>query len=581
MPDADPADRASDPKTPTPTGDGAATPVTPRSGSAGPTAPRPAADPTAAAPSGGTPAAPPPAAAAPRSGAGTATATRPTALAPPASPAVKSGELWPGAHPLPPLWSERVWPVSTAPAPLATLVGAVVSGFLGATVLVADEAGIGLGLLALAAILTALATKPRVARPRQLLFGALAVGLFGTAAVRTAPWLLALCVLAGLVLAVLAVTAGRTWTGLTLGLLSPLSALSRTARWAARGVTPRLRGRRVPVGRALATGAASVVLLTVFGGLFAGADPVFADLLGGLVPELPPVLIVVRTVVFAVVTVGVLVAACLAHQRPDFDALAPTRGTGRPRLEWAVPLGALIALFACFVGVQFVVLADGERHVLRTAGLTYAEYARQGFWQLLAVTALTLLVVAVVVRVARRETRADRAVLRVLLGALCLLAVLVVASALRRMWLYEDAYGFTRLRLLVQAVEFWLGSVFVLVGLAGIRLRVRWLPRAVVATGALTMLALATVNPDAFIAERAVVRYTETGRIDLGYLAGLSSDAVPALDRLPEPQRACTLLFIDADLAWGEPWYAANLGRARARDVLRDRPAGSCSLPLY
>ena len=36
-------------------------------------------------------------------------------------------------------------------------------------------------------------------------------------------------------------------------------------------------------------------------------------------------------------------------------------------------------------------------------------------------------------------------------------------------------------------------------------------------------------------------RYAETGRIDLDYLRGLSADAVPALDRLPEPLRSCAL----------------------------------------
>ncbi|WP_425558252.1 DUF4153 domain-containing protein [Cryptosporangium japonicum] len=402
----------------------------------------------------------------------------------------------------------------------------------------------------------------------------LTAALFGVAAFRTAPWLIGLCVLAGLLTALLAVTGGRSWTGLLLGTFAPLGAFSRAARWTGRGATPHTKG--VNVGRGVVIGTVSVVLLVVFGALFAGADPVFAELLGGLVPEVPPALAIVRTFLFVVVAAGALIAACLAHQKPDFDAITPGPGTGRPRLEWAVPLGALNALFACFVGVQLVVLADGNQHVLRTAGLTYAEYARQGFWQLLAVTALTLLVVAVVVRVARRETAGDRIALRVLLGSLCLLAVLVVASALRRMWLYEDAYGFTRLRVLVQAVEFWLGGVFVLIAVAGIRLRGRWLPRAVIATGALTLLALAAVNPEAFIAERNVARYTETGRIDVASLADLSPDAVPALDRLPAPQRACALQLMRYQLTGDEAWYTANLGRSRARDVLREEPAGTC-----
>ncbi len=76
----------------------------------------------------------------------------------------------------------------------------------------------------------------------------------------------------------------------------------------------------------------------------------------------------------------------------------------------------MVLLFGGFVAVQATVLFGGARHVLETAGLTSAEYARQGFWQLLAVTVLTLLVIGVVVRFARRESVVDRTWLRVLLG---------------------------------------------------------------------------------------------------------------------------------------------------------------------
>ncbi|GAA3384423.1 DUF4173 domain-containing protein [Cryptosporangium minutisporangium] len=506
---------------------------------------------------------------------GGAAGSRTATMAPPApaTPPVPSGPT-----PLPPLWSARVWPLTKAGAPLGVLVGAAIAGLVGAVVLVTDTLGVGIGLLALVVLLAALATRPGAVRPRQAGFAAIAVALWGVASVRTAGWLIGLCLLAGLLAAVLAVTAGRTWTGLLVGALSPFGAVSRTARWAGRGVVPRLRGRRLPVGRIVAIGASSAVLLLVFGGLFAGADPVFADLVGGLVPEVDPARWIGRSVLFSVVAGLSLIAACLTHQAPDFDVLAPERGAGRPRAEWAIPLGALVALFACFVGVQLVVLAEGDRYVRTTAGLTYAEYARQGFWQLLAVTALTLLVVAVVVRLAGRESRADRMTLRVLLGALCLLATLVVASAIRRMWLYEDAYGFTRLRVLVQAAELWLGLVFVLVAVAGIRLRGSWLPRTVLATGALILLGLAALNPDAFIAERNTVRYAETGRIDVDYLSGLSADAAPALDRLPEPYRSCALYQWEYRLPADDEWYSASLGRSRAREILRERPPGVCRL---
>jgi len=221
------------------------------------------------------------------------------------------------------------------------------------------------------------------------------------------------------------------------------------------------------------------------------------------------------------------------------------------------------------------VLFGGDTHVLGAGGPTYAQYARGGFWQLLVVTALTLAVLAAAARYAPRELPADRVLVRVLLGALTALTLVIVASALFRMHTYEQAYGFTRLRVLVSGCEAWLGSVLLLVLAAGVRLRGRWLPEAAVATAVAALLGLAAANPDAFIAGHNVTRYAETGEIDLPYLSGLSADAVPALDRLPGRLRDCALTGIAAHLT-DDDWRAGNLGRAEARDVLRHRPPGDC-----
>lgn len=169
---------------------------------------------------------------------------------------------------------------------------------------------------------------------------------------------------------------------------------------------------------------------------------------------------------------GTLGASYLLAAPPEY-ANAVTLGTRRVarRLEWAMPVGLLAALFVVFVGVQVASMSGGDSYVLRTAGLTYAEYARRGFWQLLAVTMLTLAVVGWAVRRAARETVADRVWLRALLGALVVLTLVIVASALNRMWLYQEAYGWTVLRVLVLACELWLGAVYLLILVAGARLR--------------------------------------------------------------------------------------------------------------
>jgi hypothetical protein len=198
------------------------------------------------------------------------------------------------------------------------------------------------------------------------------------------------------------------------------------------------------------------------------------------------------------------------------------------------------------------------------------EYVHQGFAQLTLATVLTLAVVAAAARKAPRATARDRLLLRVALGALCLLTLVVVASALSRMSVYEEAYGFTQLRLLVSFFEGWLGLVVVLVLVAGIRMSGWWIPRAALLSGAAALLAMAALNPDAYVAERNLDRYESTGKIDWYYLSGLSADATPVLADLPADLRAC--LRVDATRT-GD-WLEWNLGRARAHEAAPGGLAG-------
>jgi hypothetical protein len=218
-------------------------------------------------------------------------------------------------------------------------------------------------------------------------------------------------------------------------------------------------------------------------------------------------------------------------------------------------------VFAAFLLAQAAAIFGGHGYVERTTGLTYADYVHQGFGQLTVATALILLVVWAAARKAPRESAADRLWMRASLGALCLQTLVVVASALHRMNLYQDAYGFTQLRLLVDVFEGWLGLLVLAVVAAGVALRADWLPRLALLSGAGALLALAAINPDAWIAEHNLDRYAATGRIDWAYLRSLSDDAVPVLAKLPPGERRCALA---SRRAATDGWLEWNLGRHRA-----------------
>jgi hypothetical protein len=485
-------------------------------------------------------------------------------------------------EPLPavaPPWLARLWTSEkdTAASP-AVLAAALSVGVLAALTLGPQVAGSAYFVAGVGVLAVGLGSAGRLTRP-QMWAVVVTVALLLVTALRSAPWLLVLCLLAAWVVGTLALVGGRTWTGLAVGAFAASVVPPRAARWVQRSFgrvrLPGLRSRRGWLVVAVTAG-----LVALFGVLFATADAAYAALLHGALPSVNVPDTVRRVVVLVAVAAAAILAAYLGHQPPTADALAPPSGRPVRRWEWAVPLAVLDLLFVSFVLVQLTVLFGGRGHVLTTQGLTYAQYARQGFWQLLVVTGLTLAVVAIAVRTAPRTTPSDLLLVRLLLGLLCLLALVVVASALHRMSLYEQEYGFTRLRLFVDTVELALGAIFVLLLAAGIRMTNTWLPRAVVAIGAVALLALAALNPDAYIADHNVTRYERTGRIDLAYLATLSADAVPALIRLPTELRACALVQLAPAIRdTTDPWYDFNLARIRARESLRTHRNTDCHSP--
>ncbi|MFK3982485.1 DUF4153 domain-containing protein [Micromonospora sp. NPDC050397] len=407
----------------------------------------------------------------------------------------------------------------------------------------------------------------------RVLWAAATVALVSVGTFRAAGWLFTLCLLAAAVTGCLTAFSGKSLPGIFFSVLLAPAAVFRSRRWAASGIRQADRTGQTGFGRGLATAAVSIALLVVFGALFASADAVFANLLDALLPELSVATVFRWIFVGGTVGAGLLGAAYVLSSPPDLSGLERASRHRLRRMEWAVPVALLDLLFAAFVLVQLTTLFGGSEHVLETAGLTYAEHARSGFWQLLAVTLLTLLVIGGAARWAPRDTPAQRLLVQLLLGALALFSLVVVASALYRMNIYTQAYGATRLRLLVAVCELWLGAVFVLILVAGVRLRATWLPRLVLGAAVLALLGLAVANPDRLIADRNVDRFFQTERLDLGYVSGLSADAVPALDRLPDPQRDCALREIAQHLSdHPDDWRGANLGRYTAWQLLLDDP---------
>lgn len=478
----------------------------------------------------------------------------------------------------------RSWPDPGAPVAAGTLGAAAAAGAVAAFAVPDVAAGAGLAVAgALAAAAVAVQRRRAWTRP-ELGLAALAGALLLVAAVRDAPWLVALCVLASAGIGALAVSRARSWTGTLLTPAAVPVAALRALPWAARGTTAE-GGAPRRWAAALRTAVLTAGLLGVFGALLASADAAFARLVELAVPELQLGQLPARLVLGGLVAGLVLGTSYLAVAPPPWSRLQVPPGRASRRAEWVVPVGALDLLLLSYLVVHSTVLHGGRDHVLRTAGLTAAEYARSGFWQLLVVTALVLLVVAAAVRWAPREDPRDQRVVRGALGLLVALTLVVAASALVRLHLYEQAFGATSARLFAAAAVVELVVVLLLVAAAGVRWPApTWpgaaLPRAVAASAGLVLLALAVVDADELVARRDVDRFLAGEAVDTTYLGGLSADAVPALDRLPEPQRSCALAPVAERLArtGDDGWAGSNAARRAARALLADRPVRDVDL---
>ncbi|GAB0107670.1 DUF4173 domain-containing protein [Nocardia sp. JMUB6875] len=406
----------------------------------------------------------------------------------------------------------------------------------------------------------------------------LALARLGVGVVRDAPWLFGLCVVGALVAGSLAVVR-RSVYGLWFDVAAVPFAGMTSLPWLFRAAREPRGRARVGSQRVWWSVAVAAALLVVVVPLLAGADAVFAGIVNGLVPSIDVPAVVRWGFVFVVVGLGTAgMLYLLAAPPPAAGQDRSAGGSGAEAadavgwwgirrfspVEGGIPVGALTIVFAAFVGTQVAVLFGGDGYVQRTAGLTYAEYARSGFWQLSIVSMLTLAVIAGVLRCARQESAGERRWLRGAIAVVCGLTLLIVASALHRMWTYQEAYGFTVLRLLVEVFEGWIALVYLLVLVSLISLRRGWVPRAAIGAAAVTLLGLAVLDPERLIAERNIDRWQAGKNLDTSYLSTLSADALPAADRLPDPQRAAIAEVIRARLE-RDSWQGWNYARATAR----------------
>ncbi len=300
----------------------------------------------------------------------------------------------------------------------------------------------------------------------------------------------------------------------------------------------------IAVGRGLVI---AVPVLLIFALLFASADAVFAGYVERVwaIFNVPDEALVMQVLLIG--GIGWVASGTLAYgvarrstAPVDDDAKPKAKLPSLGMIEASIVLGTVDLLFALFVIIQFAYFFGG-RATLAVNDLTYSEYARHGFFELVAVSVLTLGLVNaldwVTVRHALRHTR----IFRIFAVILVALTGVILVSAAQRMSLYEDQFGFTALRVQTHVFMVWLAVLFgcFLLALFRVRERIFSLGVLIVLIGYVGTLDL--INVEGYIAEHNVARVAEGYELDFAYLNSFSVDAAPVMIDLFQTAQSPTL----------------------------------------
>jgi hypothetical protein len=198
----------------------------------------------------------------------------------------------------------------------------------------------------------------------------------------------------------------------------------------------------------------TVVVLGFFVGLLSQADPIFAQLIKDVWDE---------ALWRAVASVGVallftvLISLRLKTLRDEEFKLRFL--TYQDVLVPGIAVGVVIGIFL-FIQARYLF---GSHLDLQSFNLTYSQYVRKGFTELLSAAFFGGLLTYLVALVARQQEENAKAVhLQVVNGVLILELGFLLASAWKRNAMYMEVYGLTRVRLIGEVFLLWLAGFLAL-----------------------------------------------------------------------------------------------------------------------
>jgi hypothetical protein len=274
--------------------------------------------------------------------------------------------------------------------------------------------------------------------------------------------------------------------------------------------------KKISVATVIKTGLITVTVLAVFIGLLSSADPIFAQLIKEIRDQA-----LIRTIVSLIIAVFFSAAVSIKLEKKDDE----TKFSFFSFQDLLISVGSVVILFAVFLLVQGRYLF-GSQEAFQTFGISYSEYVRKGFVELL-VTAFLGTVISYILILKQKVLSEDshKKYLQGINVALLVELFLMLGSAFKRDLMYMDVYGLTRVRMVGGVFLTWLAGFLVLIFLLAVWRKVR---EAHVFAGVLALsigavLFFNGVNID------NIISHSQPGHHnfkDFFYINNLSEDAV-------------------------------------------------------
>ncbi len=191
----------------------------------------------------------------------------------------------------------------------------------------------------------------------------------------------------------------------------------------------------------------------------------------------------------------------------------------------------LLGVYVLFFVSQWQYYVSGFTGVL-PEGFSYAEYAREGFFQLCTVCVINLAVIVMLI-LFTKKSKASSVVLKIMTVIFSVFTLVLISTAIAKLVMYINIYGLTQKRFYAAWFMLVLALVFIAVAIS------RFIPKISVLTVSAAILVvsftgLALCNADRMIAKYNVDRYINgtISTVDVMAMEKLGDAATPELVRL-------------------------------------------------